>query len=567
MDNGRLSEVLLDLPTYDNNCSCRLSRSCSSQLGIYPSIDMSNDSSPIFLVQKMLLGCLPIEALLLSTLECFYNRSCMTQLVQYMYSPDDAFYFSTLDPDLNMPNETIKEIVDRLMIDAWTNSTFYDTFFDQCAPVTCTYEYTARNSLLIVISTLIGVFGGLSLAIKVTILVIVRIIERLITNFNLRGLRRLTVGIFACPAERQVINRLHFCLLVIILSLMYALSASTRQTTTYRIERPSLGTYQDLLQHHAGSLQCSCSQIAITYDVFLDIQPHFHSICSSDFVSEAWIQHVFANSSLIAAHSKTDFLASAVSQFQLLASLCGLSQDTTDTSHAQLLNSALVETQLLPINLLNDRVQFRVNTSRFSTVNTFINTLDLVRDTTGANMFTSAVYNNWQFILDSIVHFDWTVHTEASQYGDCDCGLSWKCALPSRGMMAGCYPLEALLQTTLTCFYDQECIDASGSFRSLPLSSLATSRFTLNSSLEAVVDELMVEKYDTTVWYEKYFAACAPSLCTYSEMEYGSTSEAVASVISLYGGLVIITRCLAVVVIKMWWARKRPVHPIRHPQS
>ena len=61
--------------------------------------------------------------------------------------------------------------------------------------------------------------------------------------------------------------------------------------------------------------------------------------------------------------------------------------------------------------------------------------------------------------------------------------------------MAGCYPLEALLQTTLTCFYDQECINASGPFQPLPLASLAAGRFTLNTPVGGVVGELMVEKY------------------------------------------------------------------------
>ena len=241
--NGRLFKVSIEQHSYENECSCRLSRSCRSQLGIYPALDMPNNSYPILLVPNMFLGCLPIEGLLLSTLECFYNRSCMTQLDQYMYSSlGDAFYFSPLDPDLNRPDETIEQIVERLMIDAWTWNISYDAFFDQCAPIACTYEYTARNNLLIVISTMIGVFGGLSLAIKITVLVILRIVERMIRNFTLHGFRTLVVNIFICPTERHVIRPIaflsscHHCSRIdVCLIGRYASNDGT-----YRIERPSL---------------------------------------------------------------------------------------------------------------------------------------------------------------------------------------------------------------------------------------------------------------------------------------------------------------------------------------
>ena len=128
--------------------------------------------------------------------------------------------------------------------------------------------------------------------------------------------------------------------------------------------------------------------------------------------------------------------------------------------------------------------------------------------------------------------------------------------------MAECYPLEAFLRTTLSCFYDQECIDMTGSFRSLPTSSLASSRYSMITTLEVLVSELMIENYETVIWYEKYFKTCAASLCTYTTVERRSAMDAIASLVSLYGGLVIITRCLAVITVKVWLLRKNRVQPV-----
>lgn len=73
----------------------------------------------------------------------------------------------------------------------------------------------------------------------------------------------------------------------------------------------------------------------------------------------------------------------------------------------------------------------------------------------------------------------------------------------------------------------------TGSFLSLPISSLESSRYPMNTTLETLVSGLMVEKYETLMWYEKYFDACAPSLCPYMTVEYRSKTDAFTPLISL----------------------------------
>ncbi|CAF0934570.1 unnamed protein product [Rotaria sordida] len=107
-------------------------------------------------------------------------------------------------------------------------------------------------------------------------------------------------------------------------------------------------------------------------------------------------------------------------------------------------------------------------------------------------------------------------------------GNSNKALYASRGMMSGCYPIEALLQPTLQYFYDQQCIDSNDQFLKLDISSL-----------------------------EK---KCQPSLCSYSYLGHHSTIEILTSLINIYGGLVIITQCIAVILTKVWLCRTHRVN-------
>ncbi|CAF1031453.1 unnamed protein product [Rotaria sordida] len=112
-------------------------------------------------------------------------------------------------------------------------------------------------------------------------------------------------------------------------------------------------------------------------------------------------------------------------------------------------------------------------------------------------------------------------------------GNSNKALYASRGMMSGCYPIEALLQPTLQYFYDQQCIDSNGQFLKLDISSLEKRQFNIK---------------------------CQPSLCSYSYLGHHSTIEIITSLINIYGGLVIITQRIAVILSKVWLCRTHRVN-------
>jgi hypothetical protein len=409
--------------------------------------------------------------------------------------------------------------------------------------------------------TIIGGFGGLSLGWKIIIVTILRLIEKLIHNCSCLAVYRIIKNLFICHTDHQIITRLHFILLIIMLGITYTFSISTLHPTTIQVINPSLSVYQHLATDFPDTLQCSCSHLSIKYQTFLIIIPRFHQICSSEFVSDRWIEYLYGEGNPGFRFPLSDFRVSATAQFRLLASFCQLSQETINYSLLQLMTSDLINSQLLSSNLLSERLQSVINEFHTATSNLFLSTINLIREIIGANMIMSTLSTNWQLIPDKIIHGDWTIHTQPLVYMECNCGLSWKCVEPSRGMMVGCYPMEALLQSTLQCFYDQECIDSNNTFSKLNISSLERSRFNINTTIELILNQLMVEEYSTSISYENYFNQCAPTSCTYTHFERHHTSEVITSLIGFYGSFVIITRCLAVIITKLWFYRKNRVNP------
>jgi hypothetical protein len=321
---------------------------------------------------------------------------------------------------------------------------------------------------------------------------------------------------------------------------------------TDKIEISSLSNYKDLLGQSLNSFQCPCSQMSIKYKSFLNIKTRFHQVCSSDFVSERWIKHLYGDKQPVDRFNSTDFYYSASGQFQLLSSLCELSKETVNSSILQLNANDFINTQLLSPSLFNDRIQTTINEFQLTMPNLFVNTLSLIRETTGANMLMSVLSTSWIFSIPSNITNAWAAHTEPLNYQGCSCALSSKCVSPSRRMLTGCYALEAILQTTLECLYDQQCIDSTNIFKAINISSLTSSRFSLNTTVESIVNQLMVEEFLNDTSYESYFNQCAPLTCTYSYVNNNNIIEGLTILIGLYGGLLIICHLLSIFIVKQF---------------
>ncbi|CAF1437745.1 unnamed protein product [Adineta steineri] len=361
------------------------------------------------------------------------------------------------------------------MIDLWSPNISFFSYYQTFAPLSCTIEYIGKNNILDVITSIIGIFGELSLELKLFFILILRSSEKIRNNLSFIAMKTVIKNLFICYNQQQMITRLQILFLTISLYCIFLYSTYTTQLITVEINKPTYSIYQSLSLNYSQSLQCFCSNISIPYQSFLTIKPRFHNLCSSQFVSQDWINYLYGDGDLVYRYSFTDFRASAVGQFQLLASLCEISQETVNDSLVQLLTI---------------------------TPNLLLNIFNLIRETLGANMIISVWSVNWLIASESIIYSKWAAHTIPIVYGKCNCGTSWTCTQSSQGMMTGCYPLESLLQTTLQCFYNQSCIDSTNKFAQLNISSLKTSQYQINTTIQSILNNLMIEEYIINKTYE-----------------------------------------------------------------
>ncbi|UJR24291.1 hypothetical protein I4U23_027258 [Adineta vaga] len=138
----------------ENNCSCETNSMCSSPAMI------ENLSIPGFRI-----GCYVIDSLLQSTLECLYNISCIN-LMKSFYSVQDVTVIP-LNTNLSSTNETVQSLVDRLLIDEWKFNISYENYYRTCSPRSCRYSIEERADPLYIIITIIGFYGGLTVALKI----------------------------------------------------------------------------------------------------------------------------------------------------------------------------------------------------------------------------------------------------------------------------------------------------------------------------------------------------------------------------------------------------------------
>lgn len=87
----------------------------------------------------------------------------------------------------------------------------------------------------------------------------------------------------------------YFYIVFLILALVILAFYLTLRSETKLVEitNPSLSIVKHLQQSQANSLvsslRCPCAQLAVSYGEFVHLQPSYHQVCLSDFVSTRWV--------------------------------------------------------------------------------------------------------------------------------------------------------------------------------------------------------------------------------------------------------------------------------------
>ena len=131
---------------------------------------MMHDGMAFFYL-GLAIGCLPIYGLRQSTLKCLYNSTCLKGMASFfrisaVLDPLDASVYSRFTPVSSVLTGTL---IDELFIEMWQNTSNYSSYFAACAPSTCRYTYEQRSDAIYMLTTFLGLYGGLTVGLKFVI--------------------------------------------------------------------------------------------------------------------------------------------------------------------------------------------------------------------------------------------------------------------------------------------------------------------------------------------------------------------------------------------------------------
>ncbi|CAF1146658.1 unnamed protein product [Adineta ricciae] len=577
--NYRLYKVSTDLAVRSqaynySNCLCSLSSTCFIQ----SSIPYSHKAPPV-IVPGIYQGCYVIDGLFRSTLECFYDQSCIDK-VQFYAVSIITFRAQAMYPKSRfLINSTMGEIIQELMIEEWNWTPKYENYYNECRPIECKYSYETKSGLVYIVTATIGLIGGLFTALKIAVPFCVnviirkrrsetertgfRICEQVSILFRKIKIFLTTFNFFpSIPPStdehelrnQRISTRLFLVLLSTSLIILLIYNSLITVTITKTIQTPSLKKYEELYETYSKTLTCPCQKMSIDYKDIVQINFTLHQMCKNDTIAEAWYLYL-SYGHYAGGISSIDFREVGKHIFHALRFCCELANNMIETSLSDFEFNQYISPVVTSSDLFKSQIETSGKQFKSTTTYNFLVLLSLIRITNTANGLYSVTTQNYQIYLSSDGK---TYLSRPSRFGDCECNRSSVCFSPSTiytypqmkpifsvpGVYHGCYIVDALFRSTLECFYDKECVDkvqsyveSSVSFRPRVLDASLKSRFLINSTMGEIIQESMIEEWNWTPRYENYYNECQPIECTYSYETKIGVVYIVTATIGLIGGL------------------------------
>ncbi|CAF1118796.1 unnamed protein product [Adineta ricciae] len=601
--------------------SCRCFSQASYECHRQTQLKEINQTFPI---DGMFQTWFPLQALLKSTLECFYNQTCLSHITKFIDPSQPLINITTLNSSLLSSDERrhdrIEELVNDLFVQSWKNSSSFQSYFNQCHALTCQYFYQNRVNFIYIVTTSIGILGGINVVLYLFLPLIMKFVMKLWkylttrrTSQSRRTRRQCIVNLFlnsqkwittlslfkTIPVNNdpRIIRRnrrttrIYLILLITAFSLLIAYTLLKQEMVTIVIEYPSLATYQQLFLEHSLTLHCPCSNMSIKYSkIITRLQPEYHEICSSIFVSEQWFQSItesaIPNSQMIELETVAHRLRQ---EFQALAILCQISQHMLNMSLTIFFQSDYFTAYVLTEVEFPIRIKLLIKQFKTKISTEFIEAFKLIEITNHGNQLATIYYNNWIFtakylnVMFSIgKNQQIPMLTRPRTFTDenqCSCGAHWNCSKLSQvpfsarngslyetlvGFRLGCLPFDSLLQSSLSCLYNKTCVSLmqSAFYKVTPvIAEILTSSTRLNQTIEMLLDGFFVWKWTEHVSFADYYQECAPDVCQYSAIVEYDVIYMATMLVSAFGGLTngfhFLMKCFATVFYKIVDHRRR----------
>lgn len=184
-------------PTALNQCACSTNFQCPQARGLFACIHGNNCTAGtvVWTLPGMIRGCTTLDDMFLSDLRCFYNQTCVNTMFA-MYNVDipdrlplPASILGTSAMNASVSSnfqitDNLAKLFSQLMVEEWNITGNFTGYYEACAPTACNYISIQRLNIVDVIINLIGLFGGLSISLRLLITTVGRLLQLRTVRIN-----------------------------------------------------------------------------------------------------------------------------------------------------------------------------------------------------------------------------------------------------------------------------------------------------------------------------------------------------------------------------------------------
>lgn len=389
-------------------------------------------------------------------------------------------------------------------------------------------------------------------------------------------------------------TRLFLLLFLISLLSLAAYTSLSVQIQRESVQLPTEATYRTLEAKYATTLQCPCKKIAVPYETFVQVQPSFHQVCSSVFVSQTWIDFTFQTN--LTNIWPMDVRAQMSALWKVVAALCQSATNTFADTLSDFDQSSLISSMVFSEELLRAKTQATLNLAQQTASSALVRPLTLINSVSLANVFITAMSSNYRPIffpgpLGPSVAVTECRYTMRGSGATCMCFYNRSCPItgglylhpmqdefnvynlnqliPNKtvpGIVLDCTPLQTVYASTFECFFNRSCLNVlltafSNSINISILNESSPSRFLPTTPIEQLATELFIEEIFNQTNYSSYYLQCAPTYCSYTYTRQFYWLYVGTTLLALFGGLNVGLHILAPYVIDLILALKRKRAP------
>ncbi|CAF2727328.1 unnamed protein product [Rotaria sp. Silwood2] len=366
-------------------------------------------------------------------------------------------------------------------------------------------------------------------------------------------------------------TRVYIVLFAVVLIVVGTIAGFDVRSIDKIVYSPSQSQFIKLVEKYPKTLRCPCSKIGIAYETFVHTHVKFHHVCSSAFVTQAWINSIFLQKNH-SSSSTYDIRYYLRYFWEIIAGFCSFSNSTWIDAVTSFGALRIVS----PIAVVEENLRIQAQTTLDSSMSfaqtVLVRNLLAIRSIIAGNQFVSGLTTNY-YLSYSPSGFgnEATPKMLPRTYNNCSClnfrgcphpiiiNTSYHQLFTIPGMIGDCFIVDATLASTLECYYNSSCFSLLHGESSINVKLLlenSNKRFLINSTVQALIDEAMVDSLTTEILFDSFYRQCSPTHCSYSYTNRFSFIFIITTIIGIYSGASFVLRLLVPQIVRYIFQRR-----------